>query len=146
MSWLSSCLLVQSIDNIDNNHRFENHFEIFCYFWKLAGSHRSRCWRRVQSFSHDSQQGRGVVRVARGIGEQGCSGGRCCGGFLSPRGKPVMIKPSWKEARGVAISSPLDILLVGAPGACTSAFFWQSSSPISHQVTLLCSTAHSQAR
>jgi len=31
-----------------------------------------------------------------------------------------MIEPSWKEARGVAISSPLDILLVGAPGACTS--------------------------
>ena len=29
-----------------------------------------------------------------------------------------MIKPSWKEARGVAILSPLDILLVGAPGAC----------------------------
>jgi len=31
-----------------------------------------------------------------------------------------MIEPIWKEARGVAISSPLYILLVGAPGACTS--------------------------
>jgi len=50
-------------------------------------------------------------------------GGRCWGGcltLLSPLGKPVMIEPIWKEVRGVAISSPLDILLVGTPGACTS--------------------------
>ena len=41
--------------------------------------------------------------------------------LLSPSGKPVMIEPIWKEGRGVAISSPLDILLlVGAPGACKS--------------------------
>ena len=40
--------------------------------------------------------------------------------LLSLRGKPVMIEPSWKEARGVAISSLFDILLVGAPGACKS--------------------------
>ena len=31
-----------------------------------------------------------------------------------------MIEPIWKEVRGEAISSPLDILLVGAPGACKS--------------------------
>ena len=32
----------------------------------------------------------------------------------------MKIEPIWKEARGVAISSPIDILLVGAPGACKS--------------------------
>jgi len=37
-----------------------------------------------------------------------------------PRGKPVMIEPIWKEGRGVAISSPLDILLVVTPGVCKS--------------------------
>ena len=66
------------------------------------------------------------------IGEQACSAGgsRWAGGGAmlrrifdpsEPRGKPVMIEPSWKEARGVvAISSPLYILLVGAPGECKS--------------------------
>ena len=58
-----------------------------------------------------------ITRGARGVGGQ--AGGQCCGGFLSflsPLGKPVMIEPIWKEARGVATSSPLDILLVSAPG------------------------------
>jgi len=72
----------------------------------------------------DSQHSRGVSALRGGIGEQMSAGGLCWGGclrFLSPRGKPViMIEPSWKEARGVAISSPLDILLVGATGACKS--------------------------
>ena len=29
-----------------------------------------------------------------------------------------MIEPNWKEARGIAISSPLDSSLVVTPGAC----------------------------
>jgi len=43
--------------------------------------------------------------------------------ILSPRGKPVMIEPSWKEDRGVAIASPLDILLEVEPGACANQLF-----------------------
>jgi len=37
------------------------------------------------------------------IGEQGYSGGRCCGGFLrflSPHGKPVMIEPNLEGSQG----------------------------------------------
>ena len=40
------------------------------------------------------------------------------GDLQQGRGKPVMIEPNWKEARGIAISSPLDSSLVVTPGAC----------------------------
>ena len=115
--WWSSCCPVQRIDNIKPPIH-EKQLK-FCYFWKLAGSHRSHCWKGGLPSRTRLAALQGGVRVARGDRGAGLQlGGDAvedCLTLLSPRGKPVMIEPSWKEARGVAISSPLDILLVGAP-------------------------------
>ena len=114
-----SCCPVQRIDNIKPPIH-EKQFEILL-FLEEAGSHRSRCWKGGYRSAADSRHSRGCWHRKGRLGSRFAAGERCCGGcltLLSPCGKPVMIEPIWKEARGVAISSPLNILLVGAPGAC----------------------------
>jgi len=38
----------------------------FCYFWKLAGSHRYHCWRGGVTGPHPTRSTSGGVRVVRG--------------------------------------------------------------------------------
>ena len=74
----------------------------FCYFWKLAGSHRSHGLKGGATFRARLAALQGGVRVKRGDRGAGLQwGGRYCGGcltLLSPRWKLVMIEPRWKEA------------------------------------------------
>ena len=71
--WWTSCCPVQHIDNIKQPIH-EKHLK-FCYFWKLAGSHRSHCWKGVQRSVPDSQLSRGVSASRGGLGEQAFSEG-----------------------------------------------------------------------
>jgi len=77
----------------------------------------------VQRSSHDSQHPRGCSITGGGVGEQACSGGAMLRRIFYPS------EPAWETgddranlegSQCVATSSPLDILLVGAPGACKS--------------------------
>ena len=88
----------------------------FCYFWKLAGSHRVQCLEGGGTVPHPTRSIPGGVRITRGVRGAGVQLGGDAGRMFDPS------EPAWETgdyraklggSQCVATSSPLDILFCG---------------------------------
>ena len=85
----------------------------FCYFWNLAGSHRSHCWKGGLPSRTRLAAFQGFFASRGGVGEQACSEGAMLRRIFDPS------EPAWETSdddraklegsQRVATSSPFDI-------------------------------------